>query len=58
MRNQLVSKVAVVTGAAGGIGSRMAALFAAEGASVVLADIADEAGRRIAEEIDRRRRQG
>ena len=48
---RLVSKVALVTGAAGGIGSRMAALFAAEGASVVLADIADERGGRVAEEI-------
>jgi NAD(P)-dependent dehydrogenase (short-subunit alcohol dehydrogenase family) len=51
MGNRLVSKVALVTGAAGGIGSRMAALFAAEGASVVLADIADEKGGRIAQEI-------
>ena len=51
MGNRLVSKVALVTGAAGGIGSRMAALFAAEGASVVLADIADERGCRVTQEI-------
>jgi NAD(P)-dependent dehydrogenase (short-subunit alcohol dehydrogenase family) len=51
MASRLVSKVAVITGAAGGIGSQMAALFAAEGAAVVLADIADETGRRLAREI-------
>ena len=51
MEKRLASKVAIITGAAGGIGSTMAALFAAEGASVVLADIADERGLRIAEEI-------
>jgi len=51
MAQRLVSKVAVITGAAGGIGSQMAKLFAAEGAAVVLADIADEAGSRVAKEI-------
>ena len=51
MSKRLISKVALITGASGGIGSKMAALFAAEGASVVLADIADEPGRRIAKEI-------
>lgn len=52
MANRLESKVAVITGAAGGIGSKMASLFAAEGASVVLADIADEAGIRITKKIE------
>jgi NAD(P)-dependent dehydrogenase (short-subunit alcohol dehydrogenase family) len=52
MAKRLASKVAVITGAAGGIGSQMALLFAAEGASVVLADIADETGFRIAEQIE------
>jgi NAD(P)-dependent dehydrogenase (short-subunit alcohol dehydrogenase family) len=51
MANRLVSRVTVITGSAGGIGSQMAALFAAEGAAVVLADIADETGRRLAREI-------
>jgi NAD(P)-dependent dehydrogenase (short-subunit alcohol dehydrogenase family) len=51
MAKRLDSKVSVITGAAGGIGSKMAALFAAEGASVVLADIADETGQRVANEI-------
>jgi NAD(P)-dependent dehydrogenase (short-subunit alcohol dehydrogenase family) len=49
---RLVSKVAVITGAAGGIGSQMATLFAAEGAAVVLADIADDNGQRVAREIN------
>ncbi len=52
MAKRLASKVAVITGAAGGIGSRIAELFAAEGAAVVLADIADEAGDRFAKEIE------
>jgi NAD(P)-dependent dehydrogenase (short-subunit alcohol dehydrogenase family) len=51
MAKRLDSKVAVITGAAGGIGSKMAALFAAEGAAVVLADIADQTGERVAQEI-------
>lgn len=46
-------KVAIVTGGAGGIGFRSAARLAAEGASVVLADIAEQAGERCAEEIRR-----
>ena len=52
MAKRLPSKVAIITGAAGGIGSQMAALFAAEGASVVLADIADESGFGIAKQIE------
>lgn len=36
---RLLDKVAVITGAGGGIGSEMARLFAAEGASVVASDI-------------------
>jgi 3alpha(or 20beta)-hydroxysteroid dehydrogenase len=53
MAKRLASKVAIITGAAGGIGSQMAAQFAAEGASVMLADIADEAGSRLAQQIER-----
>lgn len=45
------SKVALITGGAGGMGGMEARLFAKEGASVVIADLADEAGERLAAEI-------
>ena len=41
---RLDGNVALITGAASGMGSVAARLFAAEGAKVVLADVADEAG--------------
>jgi NAD(P)-dependent dehydrogenase (short-subunit alcohol dehydrogenase family) len=44
-------KVAVVTGAASGIGLALAERFAAEGMKVVLADIEEEALRRAAEKL-------
>ncbi|MFX9061611.1 SDR family NAD(P)-dependent oxidoreductase, partial [Acinetobacter baumannii] len=37
-------KVAIVTGAAGGLGGATAARLASEGATVVMTDIADNAG--------------
>jgi NAD(P)-dependent dehydrogenase (short-subunit alcohol dehydrogenase family) len=46
-------KAAIVTGAAGGIGSCVARHFARAGASVMLADIRDEPARQVAEEISR-----
>jgi 3alpha(or 20beta)-hydroxysteroid dehydrogenase len=48
---RLDGKVAIVTGAASGMGAEEARLFAAEGARVVLADVADAAGEKLAKEI-------
>src|SRR5580765_7687320 len=41
---RLEGKVAVITGAAGGMGKVAAELFASEGARVVVADVLDEQG--------------
>jgi NAD(P)-dependent dehydrogenase (short-subunit alcohol dehydrogenase family) len=41
---KLLNKVALITGAGGGIGGESALLFAAEGASVVVVDVNDAAG--------------
>jgi NAD(P)-dependent dehydrogenase (short-subunit alcohol dehydrogenase family) len=48
---RLDGKVAVITGAASGIGRASARKFAAEGAHVVVADLADVDGAALAEEI-------
>lgn len=48
---KLESKVAVITGAADGIGEASARLFVREGARVVIADIDDERGRAVAREL-------
>jgi NAD(P)-dependent dehydrogenase (short-subunit alcohol dehydrogenase family) len=45
-------KVAIVTGAAQGIGEAYARALAAEGARVVVADLNEEAGNRVAKEIE------
>jgi NAD(P)-dependent dehydrogenase (short-subunit alcohol dehydrogenase family) len=47
--DELKNKVAVITGAASGIGQAAAELFAAEGAVVILADVQDVAGQEIAD---------
>lgn len=51
---RLDGKRAVITGAASGIGEATARLFVAEGASVVLADVDDERGSRLASEMGER----
>ena len=48
---QLDGKVAIITGAASGIGAAATRLFVAEGAKVVLADIQEEAGKKLAAEL-------
>src|SRR5258705_10485691 len=42
---RLKNKVALITGAGGGIGGESALLFAAEGASVVVVDVGDAQGK-------------
>ncbi|GGF23919.1 SDR family oxidoreductase [Williamsia phyllosphaerae] len=44
-------KTAIVTGAAGGIGEGYARALAAEGAKVVIADLSDEAGEKVAADL-------
>src|SRR5699024_12758448 len=51
MSGRYDGKVAVVTGAAAGIGEAYARGAAAEGAAVVVADIHDEAGEKVAHSI-------
>lgn len=48
---QLEGKVALVTGAARGMGAAVARLFVAEGARVVIADMLEEQGRMLATEL-------
>lgn len=51
MAGRLAGKVAVITGAASGIGAATARRFVAEGARVVIADVQDNAGGALAAEL-------
>lgn len=51
MTGRLAGKVAIVTGAASGFGRATASLFAAEGASVVAADLDEDRGRQTVDHI-------
>jgi len=50
---QLENKIAIVTGAAGGIGAATALLLGARGASVVLADINLDAAEKVARLVEK-----
>ena len=48
---RLEGKVAIITGASGGMGAEEARLFAREGAKVVIADVLDDQGKQVEAEI-------
>jgi NAD(P)-dependent dehydrogenase (short-subunit alcohol dehydrogenase family) len=49
---RLAGRVAVVTGGGDGIGAAVARAYAAEGARVVVAELSEESGRAVADEVD------
>jgi 3alpha(or 20beta)-hydroxysteroid dehydrogenase len=51
MSNRLDGKVAVITGAASGLGETHAQVFAREGAKVIVTDVDEAAGARVAEAL-------
>ncbi len=52
MTGRLENKVAIITGAAMGLGAADAELFASEGAKVVLTDIAEKEGQELADKLN------
>src|SRR6266478_5727810 len=50
---RLDDKVALITGGASGMGASMARVFAGEGAKVVVADMLDDEGKKVVDEITR-----
>src|ERR1700740_1631202 len=55
---RLKDKVAIVTGGGSGFGEAIAKRFAEEGAKLIVNDINDEGGTRVAKEIDGAQGQG
>lgn len=53
MADRLAGKVALISGAARGLGATAARLFVEQGAEVVLGDILDEQGLRVADDLNR-----
>ena len=48
---RLADKVAIITGGAHGMGKSTCEIFAREGAKVVIADVDDQAGQELAQQI-------
>src|SRR5690606_15412945 len=48
----LKNKVAIITGAAAGLGKAMTLLFARNGARIAVSDIDEEGGKKVVEEVE------